>query len=195
MLHGVILCGGLSRRMGSPKALLPWGDGNLLRHAVVRIVAAGLEPLCAGPADWAGQIGCQPVSDQPAGAGPLGGIAAALAFGDCFVLAVDMPLLTAEEISHLVKAGLDHRLAAIPVAAGRPQPLAAFWPQDLLPAIRKYLDEGGRSVLGFLDGSPHLRMAEDELRRIGVAPSHFQGANSPEEYLFLGASAHGGEGP
>jgi len=195
MLHGVVLCGGLSRRMGSPKAQLTWGDGNLLQHAVHRLAAAGLEPLCAGPSDWAGAAGCPALTDEPAGAGPLGGIAAALAHGDCLVLAVDMPLLTAAELRQIAAAGARQGVATLPFVDGRLQPLAAFWPAQLLPGLRSYLSEGHRSVLGFLEGRPQRRLAEDELERIGVVPGHLQGFNTREEYTALGLWADGGERP
>ncbi len=195
MLHGVVLCGGQSRRMGSPKAQLPWGEGSLLQHAVRRLAAAGLSPLCAGPPDWAEAAGCPALWDEPAGAGPLGGIAAGLAHGDCLVLAVDMPLLTAEELRRIAAAGAPLGQAVLPLVGGRLQPLAAFWPATLLPGLRRYLSEGHRSVLGFLEGRPQMRLGEVELAGIGVVPGHLQGFNTRDEYLALTPWADGGKDP
>jgi molybdenum cofactor cytidylyltransferase len=43
---GLILAGGLSRRLGSPKQLLPWGDGTLLEHAIRQAEAVEeLDPI------------------------------------------------------------------------------------------------------------------------------------------------------
>lgn len=89
---GAILCGGPSRRMGTPKALLPWNGRTLLEHARDRLIAAGLEPVLLGPADWADAYGLQRISDAIEEAGPLGGLLAVLARGDAFALAVDVPL-------------------------------------------------------------------------------------------------------
>ena len=185
MTFGLVLCGGESRRMGTAKALLPWRGGTLLGHAVGRLRAAGLEPLCAGPAEWAEAALCRPLADEPPGAGPLGGIAAGLALGDVFVLAVDMPLLTPDEIARLVARGRERGLALVPEAAGRLQPLAAFWPQTLRRALAQYLGRGERSVVGFLEGEPHVRLDEPALRRLGVDPGHLRGANTPDAWEAL----------
>ncbi len=192
MLHGVVLCGGHSRRMGSPKAMLPWGDSTLLSHAATRLRLAGLDPLCAGPNEWAAEIGCPSLVDEPAGVGPLGGIAAALTSGDCFVLAVDMPLLTADEIRRLVAAGAARRKLVLPRVAERFQPLAAYWPADILPALRTYLSQGGRAIHGFLDAQDTVCLDESGLETIGVSPLHFAGVNDPEAYRSLLTQALGG---
>ena len=180
--------------MGTPKALLPWARGTMLSHAVDRLRAAGLEPWCAGPPDWALAAACPHLEDDPPLAGPLGAIAAALRQGDAFVLAVDMPLLTPEEIVRLIEVGEAAQFAAVPIAAGGPQPLAAFWPGYLLSYLRQYLDSGGRSVLSFLAEAPHIRLQEPDLVRLGVDPGHLRGCNTPEEYLAL-TQGGGGEVP
>ncbi|WP_445385028.1 nucleotidyltransferase family protein [Robiginitalea sp. IMCC44478] len=41
----VILAAGASSRMGSPKALLPWGKQSVLRHLLGQVKKAGLEQL------------------------------------------------------------------------------------------------------------------------------------------------------
>ena len=41
---GIVLCGGHSRRMGSPKALLPFGDETMLQR-VLRLLAPVVGPL------------------------------------------------------------------------------------------------------------------------------------------------------
>jgi molybdenum cofactor cytidylyltransferase len=49
---GLILAAGASQRMGSPKALLAWGNTTLLEHALKQARAAGVEDLVVvlGPA-------------------------------------------------------------------------------------------------------------------------------------------------
>lgn len=107
-LAGLVLCGGPSRRMGRPKALLPW-DGQTL----VEVIVNRLRPLCqpiviaASP-----EIVLPPfphdivVRDEVAYKGPLVGLAQAMAVipADCtavFVTACDLPFLQANIVQRL----------------------------------------------------------------------------------------------
>src|SRR5690349_15807444 len=81
-LGAVILCGGQSRRMGRPKAWLPFGPEPLLARVVRRVrevvgpvvvVAAPGQNLPSLPSDVA--VARDPVADR----GPLQGLAAGLA--------------------------------------------------------------------------------------------------------------------
>src|SRR4051794_18935805 len=83
-LGAVVLCGGQSRRMGQPKAWLPFGSERLLQR-VVRLVGSGIGDgpivIVAAP----DQV-CPPlpdsstiVRDPVTGRGPLQGLAAGLA--------------------------------------------------------------------------------------------------------------------
>ncbi len=42
---GVLLAAGAGRRMGGPKALLPWGDGLLVEHGLGLLADGGCSPL------------------------------------------------------------------------------------------------------------------------------------------------------
>ena len=44
-VHGVILAGGISSRMGFPKALMPIGDSFFLRSIYDKLVGAGVSPV------------------------------------------------------------------------------------------------------------------------------------------------------
>lgn len=45
MTSAIVLAAGLSRRMGKPKLLLPYGDTTVLRHATERVLTAGLRDV------------------------------------------------------------------------------------------------------------------------------------------------------
>lgn len=197
--HGVILCGGRSRRMGRPKALLPWGRGTLLEHARDRLRSAGLDPVLLGPGSWAEACGLDWLPDAVADAGPLGGLLAALALGDIFALAVDLPLLSAGEIATLAREGSAAGVAVIPWTGDTGHPFAAFWPASLRSGLRRYVAAGGRSALDFLAEVPHRRIWTPDLARLGIDPTHFANVNTPEDYVAArraaGQARGGGDRP
>jgi len=46
LVAAIILAAGLSRRMGQPKMLLPWGDTSVIAVIVQKLVAAQIQPIC-----------------------------------------------------------------------------------------------------------------------------------------------------
>ena len=81
-LGAVILCGGQSRRMGQPKAWLPFGRERLLQR-VVRLVSTAAEHVAvvAAPGQELPPLPASVVlaRDPVRGKGPLQGLAAGLA--------------------------------------------------------------------------------------------------------------------
>src|SRR5215475_5887673 len=81
-LGGVVLCGGQSRRMGRPKAWLPFG-GELMLPRVVRLLGEAVAPLVvvAAPGQDVPPLptDVEIVRDPERGRGPLLGLAAGLA--------------------------------------------------------------------------------------------------------------------
>lgn len=133
---GVVLAGGRSSRMGTPKADLAWHGTTLLRRTVqvlARVVdrvvvvrAAGqvLPPLPAGVV-----VG----EDPRPGRGPLQGLAVALTTAAglgvdvAFVCSTDLPLLHPAYVAAVLAAVTDGVDVALPVAHGHRQPLAAAY--------------------------------------------------------------------
>src|SRR3954468_24721927 len=78
----VVLCGGQSRRMGQPKAWLPFGPERMLQR-VVRLVGEVAGPIVfvAGPGQGLPPLPARAsiVRDPVSGRGPLQGLAAGLA--------------------------------------------------------------------------------------------------------------------
>lgn len=154
-LTGVVLCGGSGQRMGDDKALLTVGGQPLVDRVVARlrrvcapvVLAVGDDPRrLAGRADGV-------VCDEPAGAGPLAGVAAGLAAADgeaVAVCAVDHPHANPWLLADLAALAVG-RHAAVPVVDGTAQPLHAVWTRAALPTVRAYLAAGHRSVRGALD--------------------------------------------
>lgn len=159
-----ILCGGSSRRMGTDKALLSLRPGLPPMLALVIDRVRGLtDDLFLVGVHRAGydRFGPPLVRDRYPGAGPLGGIATALAASKharCLVVGCDMPFLDGDFLQWMVRLPRDQADALVPVlselaADGTtrlvPQPLHAIYSRQCLPAVERCLLDGERCATSF----------------------------------------------
>ena len=149
---GVVLAGGRSSRMGTPKAALEWHGSTLLRRTVGVLARATDGPVVVVRAPGqdlpelpAGTV----VADDPReGKGPVQGIAAGLAAlrehaDAAFVSSTDMPFLHPAFIGRVMRAltapgGPD---VVLPVAHGFRQPLAAGYKVSLAEAAQRLVGQ------------------------------------------------------
>ncbi len=183
---GVVLAGGLSRRMGTDKALLDLAGRPLVARVVDGLRAVFSRLLCVtNDPDRLAFLGVPTAGDLVPGAGPLGGIHAALraARTDAvFVAACDMPFLNPELVRYLVAALAGHD-AAVPRWGDHLEPLHACYSRACLPAIEARLAAGRFKVDGWF-GQVRLRVVgPEEVRRLDPEGLSFFNANTPEEYL------------
>ncbi len=195
-LGAIVLCGGQSSRMGSPKAWLDF-EGEPLLARVVRRIAAAASPLVVVAAPGQ-QIPTLPgdvvvVRDPVSGRGPLQGIAAGLdalhgRASMAFVSSTDVPFIDSALIRRLHALRGDAFDIAVPRAKGHYHPLSAIYGvearpeiEDLLTADRLrpfYLFERMRTIFAdealLLEGED-LRAADPELLSL-------ENVNTPEEY-------------
>lgn len=77
---GVVLAGGASRRMGTPKAMVDLDGRPMAARVVDAIRAAGADAvyLAGGEPGWASELGVGLIPDRWTAAGPLAGLASAL---------------------------------------------------------------------------------------------------------------------
>src|SRR5262245_45463245 len=80
-IGGIVVCGGQSKRMGRPKAWLPFG-GELMLPRIVRILCSVVDPIVV-VASLAQELPPLPgsvtvVRDKQEGRGPLQGLSAGL---------------------------------------------------------------------------------------------------------------------
>jgi molybdenum cofactor guanylyltransferase len=199
---GVVLAGGRSSRMGTPKACLEWHGSTLLYRtaALLRrtvtgpvVVVVGAEGGWELPALPAGVLVAR---DPVPGLGPLQGIAAGLAAvadaggggvaGAAFACATDMPFLHPAFV-RAVLAALDGDVA-LPVARGHRQPLAAAYRVGLAGPIAALLAEGGRTP-GELFARSRVTVLDDTALRADAAVARLDpdlesltNVNTPAEY-------------
>jgi molybdopterin-guanine dinucleotide biosynthesis protein A len=155
---GVLLAGGLSRRMGGgDKSLRPLRGRTVLEWIIERArpQVAVLALNANGDPRRFAQFGLPVVADSVAGfAGPLAGILAGLdwaaeAAPDCSCVAsfaTDAPFLPGDLVARLaaaMEAGHDLACAA---SAGRAHPVFGLWPVRLRGELRDAMTEGVRKV-------------------------------------------------
>ena len=198
---GVILAGGRSLRMGTPKAALPWGAATLLDHVCGLVAQAVDGPLVVvrAPGQELPELpaGVLVAEDSREGGGPLVGILAGLEAlagraDAAYVSAVDMPGLRPAFVRRVL-AGLDAATdVVLPEAHGFRHPLAAAYRTALATPLAAIVGAGGfkpaelyavvrTRVVGpdWLLDDPLLRAADPGLESL-------LNVNDPEAY----AAAH-----
>jgi molybdenum cofactor guanylyltransferase len=173
----IVLAGGRSSRMGSPKAALDWHGSTLLRR-VTGIVARSVDgpvivvsaPGQTLPAlDRAVEI----VADDREGRGPLQGLAAGLAaVGDrapvAYVSSTDVPLLHPAFVSAVLKALGDDIDVVLPEVGGYRQPLSAAYRVDLLGTINDLIAADRMRPAFLFERSRVLHATEADLLKNGA---------------------------
>jgi molybdopterin-guanine dinucleotide biosynthesis protein A len=147
---GIVLAGGRSSRMGTPKAALEWHGSTLLRRVVgivgravdgpVIVVRAPDQELPSLPDD------VEIAEDACEGRGPLQGLQAGLAAARAhapvaYASSTDVPLLHPRFVHRVVAAVDDATDVALPQIHGFPQPLAAAYRTELVEIVARLIAE------------------------------------------------------
>ena len=204
----IVNAGGNSRRMGTPKALLPVPPQGipLVLHILRRLapVSAERQILVVNSEDMAqsiqGALVTAPpsvppltfVQDRNADEGTLGGIVSGLqgVEGWAMIVACDLPLVRADLFASLIslaqeqEAGADRWDVVMPVVGGYEEPLHALYHARCVPPINAYLAAGQRRVISFLRDVRVRYVQEDELRAVDPELRSFVNANTPEEWQY-----------
>ncbi len=152
----VIMAGGDSQRMGRDKASLVLGEQTLMQR-VAEIMQVVFPQVVVSVRTPRADIALPQVCDVFSDLGPLAGLCAGLDYASqdgvpwIFAVATDMPFLRPALIEQLAnyRSGVD---AVVPLVDGHPQPLAAFYSIDALPAVRALATgEGKRSLRAALE--------------------------------------------
>ena len=189
-LGAIILCGGKSRRMGRPKAWLPFGDEVLLGR-VARLVGEAVEHVVVV---GAGDQGLPALSgeiviarDRVADRGPLQGIEVGLSalpasVALAYATATDAPMLAPAWIARLVERIGDADLA-IPRVGGYLQPLAALYRRStVLPAAAALLAADRLRPAYLVDEVRSVILDEDAFRDIDPSLGTLRNLNTPEDH-------------
>ena len=181
----LLMSGGLSSRMGSPKALLPLADQPLLLH-IARAGEAFPERILSVNNDAIPTPdGFTRVGDVYRECGPMGGLHAALSTSasDALVVApCDAPYFTAEASAFLASQHSEEYDAVIlEDENGRPHPMMGVYAKSCLPALTKHLSEKRFKLMMMLN---ELKVKRVRLPA-SISQRLFDNLNTPEDYRAL----------
>jgi molybdopterin-guanine dinucleotide biosynthesis protein A len=184
-----VLAGGRSSRMGTDKALLPFGEKTLLQLALEKLKSVSPSPIIVGARERYACYG-DVIEDRFPGCGPLGGIHAALCTTQTdlnLVLSVDMPHMSPDFLSWLLEiAASGPELAVVPETRQSLQPLCAVYRRAAKCVIEQALLLDDFKVSSIFTRIPTRYIPEDELVSAGFSPEIFINLNTPAEYEAAG---------
>jgi molybdopterin-guanine dinucleotide biosynthesis protein A len=180
---GVVLAGGVGRRIGGSKTMVQL-DGRPMLHYPLAVLHAVLDEVvivCKEHTPLPDLGGLAPIwCEAQADHHPMYGVAAALrnANKPVLVCGADMPLVTPEVVDEIAAAAPRAAAAVVPRAGGRLQPLLALYRPEALPIIEA-MEPGERAtdVVERLDPLI-LDIADEEA---------FFNVNVPEDVLHASA--------
>ena len=152
---GLILSGGKSKRMGRPKAFLPYEGSTVLGHIVSEIKDLFSEIfIVANEVESYEDLGVDVVKDILPHRGPLGGILSGLMTSSnhyAFVMACDMPLIDKRLVRELVSRRQDNDVVVLSHPQGI-EPLFGVYSKNCIKPLEESLFAGNLSVQDFLSG-------------------------------------------
>ncbi len=185
---GVVLAGGLSRRMGGgDKGLKHIGGRSILDRVIARL-APQVGPMALNangdPARFA-HLGLPVIADSFDGyAGPLAGVLSALDWAAglgrerVVTVAGDTPFFPRDLVRRFVQVAAEEQARIVLAGVADPargvvrQPTFGLWPVELREDLRRALDEGTRKVVAWSD-------------RHETATAVFDGADGPDPFFNI----------
>lgn len=184
-ITGMILAGGISRRMGTDKSFLDLGGEPVIAHVIQAVTAAFPRVLLiTNDPDKYARFGLPMTPDIIPGIGTLGGIHAGLSSltsGAAFMTASDMPFIRREVMDYLVGAFNDTD-AVVPYLRGEYEPLLAVYSKRCLPAIEKTIASRKRRAVDFLKSVRLRTVLDDEFRSVDPGLVSIFNINTPADY-------------
>ena len=187
-VSGVILAGGLSRRLGRDKAVERIGGQPLIQRVIQRVEQVSQEiVVVVSNQNRAADLPLGPknrvVLDRYPGTGSLGGIFSGLdasSNGWTLVVACDMPFLNLALFRRMM-ALTDDADAVVPIIEGRPEPTHALYSKACLPFIEPRLISGDLKISGFYDQVRVRYLSEEDVAVLDPEFLSFFNVNTPED--------------
>ena len=195
-IAGVVLAGGKSSRFGSDKSQLIIKGKPIIQLQLEKLAKAGCTPLfvITHPKKRSDALtlprSVTNLRDLHPNLGPIGGLHAALhaiqprksfaATTDAiFLLACDMPLITAKTMRKIIAAFEPHLDAVVPIHDGNLEPLCAVYSRRILPAIERRI---AARKLAMHDLVKSLTTKYLDVSKLANCDREFYNVNTKEDY-------------
>jgi molybdenum cofactor guanylyltransferase len=193
---GIVLCGGKSTRMGTPKATLPFGPETMLQRVVrllstvvgpTIVVAARQQPLPALPDSVI------VAEDEREQRGPLEGLRAGLkalpnSVDSAYVTSCDVPLLVPGFVTRMIELLGDHDIAVMEID-GFPHPLSAVYRRNVLPQVEALLQRDKLRPVFLFDAVNTRRIRPAEMTSVDPQLRTLRNLNTRDDYQAALAEA------
>ncbi len=205
---GIVLAGGLSRRMGGgDKGLRELGGRPLMARTIERL-SAQASPIAINangdPSRFAA-FGLPVIPDLTADRpGPLAGVLAGMRWaekaapGARFIVtaACDTPFFPQDMTARfLAAAGSTYPAIALASSAGRVHPVFALWPVSLAGDLQEALASGARKVGDWIDRHEHFIVEFRPVSLGGTLADPFFNVNTPGDLTQAASFLAGHDGP
>ena len=189
---GVILAGGVSRRLGyRNKALLKIGDKSVIEHVIEALsrATADISLITNSPEEFA-HLELPMFRDILPGSGSLGGIYTGLKITRThynLVVACDMPFVQPCLLTSLINNSKDYDVV-IPVTADGLHPTCTIYSKNCIEPIEDQIKTGNLKIIDFF---PHVAVNSIDLDTLCPCcdPSVFFNINTNADYLRASSMA------
>jgi molybdopterin-guanine dinucleotide biosynthesis protein A len=187
---GIVLCGGLSTRMGTSKAMLPFGPETMLQR-VVRVLSTVVSPIVVVAAAEQSlpdlPDGVIVTRDERQGRGPLEGLRAGLkalpeAVDSAYVTSCDVPLLVPGFARRMIDLLADCDIAVMEIE-GFPHPLSAVYRRSTVPHVEALLAQDRLRPVFLFDAVRTRRVLPEEMLTADPQLLTLRNLNTREDYL------------
>jgi len=189
MTGGIVLCGGLSSRMGSPKALLPFGSETMLQR-VVRLLGTVVSPIVVVAAEGQGlpDLPSETIltRDERDARGPLEGIRAGLKalpshVDAAYITSCDVPLLVPAFVQRMIELADGYDIVVTEID-GFAHPLSAVYRRAALPHAEALLAEDQLRVSHLFSRVRTRRVPTSEMTAVDPGLQTLRNLNTKEDY-------------
>lgn len=183
-ITGIVLAGGMSRRMGTDKAFVEI-EGVPMIQRVLRALAECCFEVLIATKDLSAyeHLGVRGIPDRLALQAPLVGVCSGLraaSTGWAFVVACDMPHLSPDAVRLLARLAEGHD-AAVPWVDGRWHPLHAVYATSTLPLFESHLAAGELRMWAALESLRVRRVTAAEIATADPDLRTLHNANTAQE--------------